>query len=131
MEKLIKLVEIVLSEYKLDFELCDSIDNTICIYDINDKDETHSFFLTISDNGNSNLMSIIGEYNNEHEKLSIYEKLNAINNSSPFVKVFIDADSNILATHEFVITKDMEALRQIVLTNILAYSQVTSTIHLD
>lgn len=131
MEKLIKLVETVLSEYKLDFELCDSIDNTICIYDINDKDETYSFFLTISDNGNSNLTSIIGEYNNEHEKLSIYEKLNAINNSSPFVKVFIDADGNILATHEFVITKDMEALRQIVLANILAYSQVTSTIHLD
>ncbi len=131
MKNYIKLVENVLSEYELEFELCDSIDNTICIYDLNEKGQTYSFFLTISEKGTATLMCLMGEYDDKCEKLSIYEKLNDINNRYSFIKVFIDSDGNIVATYEFVLTNDTEALRNILLANIIAYSQVTSIICFD
>lgn len=131
MKKYIKLVENVLNENELEFELCDSIDNTICIYDLNEKGQTYAFFLTISEKGTATLMCLMGEYDDKGEKLSIYEKLNNINNRYSFIKVFIDSDGNIVATYEFVLPNDTDTIGKILLANIIAYSQVTSIICLD
>ncbi len=127
MADFIKLAENVLSEYELEYELNETMDNTICIYDLDEKGETYSFFLKISEKGVSTLMCIIDEYDDKGERSSLYEKLNDINGRYTHMKAFLDSEGNIWTTHEFILPNDTESARVILLATIIAYSQATSS----